>query len=349
MIQRPRIHVLYEHDVAANPHGCAHIRLLRPLSHPLLAEQFDIRFALDLPAEPVDLLIVERLWRADVRPEHIERLLQWCQTHAVPLLYTLDDDLLDLRQDEPWQIFPQPYHRLLVAQLARAACLLVVTTNALSERFAPLAKCVEVVPNYLDERLYVPPADPGDDLLRFGYMGTYTHLDDLLMILPALRSVLRRYREQVEFQLVGVAAEAGLDELFAGLPVRFLSPGDAFRYPDFVLWMQRHLRWHFAIAPLCDTPFNRAKSDLKFLDYAMLGIPGLFSRVAPYQDTVQDGITGLLVEADHSVWIAALECMIQEAPLRQRLRAAALAYVQANRLLDQGATVWRQAIERALH
>ena len=349
-MKRPRIHVLYEHDVTGNPHGCAHIRLLRPLSHPVLGRHFDICFGLDLPPEPVDLLIVERLWRADIGPEDVERILAWCAEHTVPLVYMLDDDLLTLRSDEPWQIFPQTYHRLLVARLVRAATLVVVATEELARRLAPLNGRLRVVPNHLDERLYcpLPPNGRHGGIVRFGYMGTYTHLDDLLLVLPALRHVLTRHRREIEFEIVGVAADQGLAELFAGLPVRIVSPGDAFHYPDFVIWMQRHLRWDFAIAPLCDTHFNRAKSDLKFLDYGMLGIPGIFSRVPAYADTVRDEVDGFLVDNDTVSWQQALERLLGDASLRRRLGAAAKKRVMTERTLTQGAALWRAALGEAL-
>ena len=41
-------------------------------------------------------------------------------------------------------------------------------------------------------------------------------------------------------------------------------------------------RWAAGLAPLEDTPFNRAKSDLKFLEYSALGLPTVASRVTPY-------------------------------------------------------------------
>ena len=58
--------------------------------------------------------------------------------------------------------------------------------------------------------------------------------------------------------------------------------------------MRQHLRWDVAIAPLEDDAFTRGKSDLKYLDYAALGIPGVFSDVRPYRDTVRHRETGLL-------------------------------------------------------
>jgi glycosyltransferase involved in cell wall biosynthesis len=45
--------------------------------------------------------------------------------------------------------------------------------------------------------------------------------------------------------------------------------------------------------PLSDTPFNRAKSDLKFIEAASCRVAPLASTVV-YSDSIEDGRTGLL-------------------------------------------------------
>ena len=92
---------------------------------------------------------------------------------------------------------------------------------------------------------------------------------------------------------------------------RVRSPGDhvvrASSHPDQLLHCPyaansfpgsaaRASAWDVAVAPLHDTAFNRCKSDLKFLEYAALGLPGIYSDVVPYKHAVRHEETGLLTE-----------------------------------------------------
>ena len=43
------------------------------------------------------------------------------------------------------------------------------------------------------------------------------------------------------------------------------------------------------IAPLLDNLFNRCKSQIKFLEYSVLGVAGVFSRLEPYKSVITDG------------------------------------------------------------
>ena len=108
--------------------------------------------------------------------------------------------------------------------------------------------------------------------------------------------------------------------------------------------MREHLRWDVAIAPLMDDPFTRCKSDLESLDYGALGIPGVFSDVKPYRDTVRRRETGLLTANDQKAWTDALEEIVSDATLRQRLAARAKAEVHDTRMLRTNATRWRDAL-----
>ena len=50
------------------------------------------------------------------------------------------------------------------------------------------------------------------------------------------------------------------------------------------------------IAPLVDTLFNRAKSENKWLEAALVEVPTLASNVGAFKTMIQDGKTGFLVQ-----------------------------------------------------
>ncbi|MCW5731176.1 MAG: glycosyltransferase [Alphaproteobacteria bacterium] len=87
--------------------------------------------------------------------------------------------------------------------------------------------------------------------------------------------------------------------------------------------------------PLADTPFNRLKSDLKFIEAASRGAVALASPVV-YQDTIVDGRTGLIFR-DAGELREKLTALIEQAELRRSIAAGAASYVREHRMLSQHA------------
>ncbi len=100
------------------------------------------------------------------------------------------------------------------------------------------------------------------------------------------------------------------------------------------------------IAPLQDTGFNRCRSDVKFLEFALHGAAPVVQDLAPYSGTVRHGETGLLVDGPDAL-VAALDQLIAAPALRAAIAARAQAYVEGER---NGATAAAQrlAFYRAL-
>jgi glycosyltransferase involved in cell wall biosynthesis len=349
-LARSRVHVLHGFYGAEIPYSCTYIRLLCPLSHPALAEKIELTHGTAEAIPDCDLLVVERhvLWPYERQLDGFVRVLSLCRQRGVPVVYQLDDNLLDLHRDEPWETYPGNSLRGVVAFLARQADGMIVSTPALAERVARLRSGVLVVPNALDERLFGPapePYTPRSSAVTIGYMGTLTHEADVRMVLAPLRALLARHAGRVRLELVGGATGRRMASLFEGLPFRMRDPGNEDPYPKFVPWMRQHLRWDVAIAPLVDDAFTRGKSDLKYLDYGALGIPGVFSDVRPYRGTVRHRETGLLAANEPRAWAEALEEIVSDGALRARLAEAAKADVHGSRMLRTNTALWRDAIE----
>jgi glycosyltransferase involved in cell wall biosynthesis len=344
--------VLGEYGPAGRYHPTAFIRLLRPLRHPSLAASLEVLDGRRLDAEPVDCVVLERFWRFDVTLELAEELVREIRRRRARFLYAIDDNLLDLGADEPWADPVGSERRAAIRHFLRRADGVIVSTAALAARLRGLNERVVTVPNALDEQLFPsararlvdrPAAATGP--VVFGYMGTGTHDRDLLGVLEPLRAVLRKYRGEVELELAGVTKQERVRQALAGLPVRFLPIPTSDLYLDYVAWAVDHLRWDFGIAPLADTPANRCKSDIKFLDYAFLGIPGIFSRCEAYRDTVEHERTGLLCGPDPEEWQRALERLVEDSVLRSRLALAAHDAARPARSLALRAADWLAAID----
>ena len=356
-----RLHVLYEHGADGLPYSHSHARLLRPLTHPSVQPWVSVSAGRELCEDRVDVVVVDRLWRPDVSFEIASELIDEVRHRGARLFYSLDDNLVALQSECKDFHLTQPRLDALNAFL-RSADQIIVTTDSLRgvvQEFNPHA---QVIPNYLDERLLTPSRGAlardfrtwisawrqrsiQDTSLTIGYMGTRTHDDDLHLIVPALRSICKRYEGQIRIEIVGATTRIESWSQFSGLPCYERKPGPVFaEYPAFLPWFCASCRWDIALAPLVATTFNSYKSDIKFLDYAAIGAAGVFSRVPAYASSVQHGVTGLLVDNTADAWEDALVHLITHPAQAQVIAYTAQRYLYENRTLAQGAKLWLRAL-----
>ncbi|MDO9571496.1 MAG: glycosyltransferase [Hydrogenophaga sp.] len=350
------INVLFEHDRTGEAHGCSHIRLLRPLGHPSLAASVRLITSHQLAREPADVVIVERWWKPDLCEQDAIELVAEVRQRGATLIYTLDDNLLDLGLDEEGNSIAEETLRA-TRYFIRTAHGLIVSTPALAQRLSALNSRVIVLPNALDERLFKPKerdvVRPGsrpfsraesDDFIRIGYMGTLTHAYDLKIIVEPLRKLLYHYADSVRLEIVGVSAEQERIKRLFGTAVKFLEPTDGAHYECFANWFRSNVHWDIGLAPLSSRQFNQYKSDIKYLDYGILGIPGIFSKIGPYPASVLNGVTGILVDNNVEAWYRAMEALVQDEDMRKQLGERAFKHVHTERTLEARAGDWIRAI-----
>jgi len=269
------------------------------------------------------------------------------QAAGKPVVHELDDLLLDVPLDH-WgeDAYTDTLFDLLGALVAADG--LIAATPALAEALQPLNPSVDVWPNCLDDRLWQlrepAPAVAATAArpLVLGYMGSQTHQPDLATIADVLGRVLARYGAAVRLQFWGGPPPPAL----AGHSQVTFTPLDLPAYADFAAFFQSQ-SFDLALAPLRDLPFNRCKSHIKFLEYSALGVPGVYSRLAPYTGIVTHAQNGLLA-ATPDEWAAALVQLIDSPALRDRLAQAAQATAAGGWLLSARAAEWSALYARFL-
>ena len=102
------------------------------------------------------------------------------------------------------------------------------------------------------------------------------------------------------------------------------------------------------LAPLLDEPFNRAKSELHWLEYAMAGAPTIatsFDGPGPY-DVIRDGTDGLLALTPAD-WERHLHRLTASPSLRADLAGRARERVLAEYSTSRRAAEWADAYRSA--
>jgi glycosyltransferase involved in cell wall biosynthesis len=350
---RPHLHVVYEYGIDLRPHSSAFLRLIRPLSHPRTRDHISTTFDLDYKAEPADLVIIDRLWRPDVTLPLVEELINKIRSKKAKFVYSLDDNFFDLILEN--KAYPPRELLPIVAFLLRQADCVLVSTSALRERLLEYNPNIIILPNQLDERLLIirHPGElhpyPVSDRIVIGYMGTFTHDEDFQIILPAIKTIHRRYPGRIEVQIVGVIRNDETKKELQDLPVRYVFPKpEEQEYPLFMLWFTGHVNWDIAISPLRDTPFTRCKSDIKYLDYTAIGAAGIFSQSPAYSSTIHHKEDGWIAENTPEAWEEALETLILDHALRQQIVRNASRYLYSQRILALRAPDWVEAINQIL-
>jgi glycosyltransferase involved in cell wall biosynthesis len=184
---------------------------------------------------------------------------------------------------------------------------------------------VHVVENALDaetlaiaERLPLEAHGPRV-VVTYG-SGTPTHDADFAVAAPGLLAALRA-RPQLHLRIVG---ELNLPADF----VPFAGRIERVTKTHYAAYLGLLAASDISIAPLEDTIFNDAKSNIKFLEAAVLGVVSVCSTRATFSSVIAHGVNGMLAEGD-AAWEAALLALADDAALRRRLGETARCSVLA--------------------
>jgi len=323
--------------ISASPDACGYIRGLLPLKE--LANSSELEFTLvaeDRVANYVaDIFFVQRT--AVVDAEQANKIVSHCHNAGMKIVYDIDDDLFSLDSSHTEYVNYQDTlagaHRLI-----SQADLILVSTNQLKSNLENLNDNIEVVENALDGDVWaLDSVEPNIssrselDPVRILYMGTMSHRVDFQLIEKPVRRLCEEFGNRVEFEIVGVASPHELPDWCRRVDV---PPQIGQSYPAFVNWLRSENRWHIGIAPLADTKFNRAKSGIKYLDYAALGLAVVCSDIEGYRDVINSDDDGLLVQNTEEAWYSALRRLVLDDEFRRNLQENAAENLRRKYLLS---------------
>lgn len=147
------------------------------------------------------------------------------------------------------------------------------------------------------------------------FSGTGSHNRDFAVVTPALVEIMQRY-PQVWLHISGHLA---LDPRFHPYQARI-------RRAPYVAWQELPnlvAGVDINLAPLeLDNPFCQAKSEIKYSEAALVGVPTVASPTEAFVYAIQPGENGLLAATEEE-WVAALVHLIENPAVRQRMGEAA--------------------------
>lgn len=207
----------------------------------------------------------------------------------------------------------------------------IASTPYLAENLASsMGADVKIIPNRLSR-------DPWTKLSsrrrngprpRVGWAGAQQHLGDLELLLPVLQALHR----DVDFVFMGMCPDS-------------LRPYVA-EFHDFVAIdaypaKLAGLDLDLALAPLEDIPFNKAKSNLRLLEYGIFGWPVVCTDIEPFQ-LYDAPVTR--VPNDPEQWIAAIRSLLADPAELARRGQTLRDWVLNGFILEDHLEEWRRGL-----
>lgn len=208
-------------------------------------------------------------------------------------IFEIDDDLLNVPADKDPKSLYKDYKETL-QELLDYAHLVMVSTQYLKNKYEKYNSNIKVIPNQLNQRYWLNidfnKLKKSKDSSSFLYFGSYTHLEDLETIMPALDKV---YKENNDFKLklIGVTNNLINKPWIEQIDI----PLECKEYPEFIRFLQENCQDCIAgLAPLKDNEFNKYKSDLKVKEYIGLGLHVIAQNSQTYRDFSENSYVNLV-------------------------------------------------------
>jgi glycosyltransferase involved in cell wall biosynthesis len=284
-------------------------------------------------SEGADIIIAQRTDNPDV----IALMMAMGDLRNCPVVYEVDDNIFDVSaSSHAYQYFHPGSPFLTVATtFMEAADAVTVSTQGLREAYTRYNPNIWMLKNCQDPEMWrgVKNKNTGDKVV-IGWAGSSTHYDDLKLIQRPLKKLLK-HNPNVIFRVLGI-----MPDFLMNVPnVEVLGQ----QWVDVDKWPKKlaSLGFDIGIAPVVHRPFNIGKSNIKWQEYSMLGIPTVASKVGEYCE-IDHGVTGFLADSDPA-WSAHLERLVRDAELRKTVGEAAKQYTLEHSNIQLNINKWDEA------
>lgn len=322
------------------------LRLLSPLK--LLEKEGLVSFRLsveekeDKPdlalAEWADVVIIQKMRRL-----RYLKVINTCRKLNKASLYEIDDNIFHFPPGHPDSEFFRKIKHYRAFPLIRRADAVIASTTVLRDYLKKFNRNIYILPNYIDTEIFgssLPQKNPSDVII-IGYAGGRAHAPDFEVAEEALKKILAEYKDKIKLKF------------YYYIPEEFKNRPDVEWHPeireyDAYAKTLKESRCDIGLAPLKKNFFNECKTNIKYLEYGVCGMAGIYSKLAPY-DGVRDGETGLIAQ-EHTggAWYHAIKRLVENHALREKIKQNAFRDVSQNHFIQHHYMEWHDVYTKCM-
>lgn len=229
-------------------------------------------------------------------------------------------------------------------KFAELADLVTVTTETLADEYREVNKNVAVLPNYIEPYDWEEPIKSTTGKVRIGIVGSVASNQDYKQIIPLLDELNKR--EDVQLVLFALPAKVKETEI-----------AQEIYKPEYEFWNKYNIEWHpfvpvadypeklnslaldIMLIPRYDSYFNRAKSNVKFLEASMCGTAVIAQAFADGKSPYQKDQHCVLAYNEQE-WIQKTLDLIENKEKRDIIANNARQYVLATYDINKNIPLW---------
>jgi len=257
----------------------------------------------------------------------VEKLIMKIKTQGKEIIFETDDLVYDPQYFQDMDYFKKinSLEKKLYEKGVGGEILLdsyvkicTTTTSYLADRLREKGKKVFIVSNKLSQKdvkiankLQIINHKFQSDKIRIGYFsGTISHNKDFATINDALLIIMEKH-SNVELVLVGpLDVENKLN--------KFSDRIKQFPYVPREKHFKNIANVDINIVPLENNPFCEAKSELKFFEAGIVGVPTVAIANKTYSEAISDGVDGFVAK-NTDEWVDKLNKLITDKNLRRKM------------------------------
>jgi len=309
-----------------------------------------------MPEPSVEELSKDAKWadllyfsRNDV-PQYIAQAGGLGDFHTKPIVLDIDDNVQATRPYNPGYRSFHPNSPNMAWNIKSLGVFdaITVSTENLKEYYSQYtdADKIYVCPNSLDwerrdkslAKKYTSELYKKDkDEIRIGWSGSAAHWENLKHIEKPIADILKKY-PKATFYYTGLFGDLFQDPEIKDR-VKTVS------WAGLKDWSDRNVEMNLdiAVAPLADNMFNRAKSNLRILEFGSAGYPVIATPVEPYR-TFEDGVE-IMHATEKDEWFEALDELVGSKERREYFGNNLSKKVRKDYDIDKNYKIWTDAMK----
>jgi O-antigen biosynthesis protein len=293
-------------------------------------------------------------WSRNDVPQYIANMggireYLWDKTKKYkPMVLDIDDNIFATRPYNPGyrSYYPNsPYSKWNIKAVENFDAITVSTKN-LENLYKQHIKDIFVCPNSMPtqerEDLFKKPRNKypkKEGEIRIGWSGSAAHWENLKHIEKPVIDILSKY-PNTTFYYTGLFGdlfqEKSIKDRVVSIPWSNLKTWGDTNY---------QMNLDIALAPLVDNDFNRAKSNLRILEYATAKYPVIASPVEPYKTFSSNEV---LFAVEKEEWFNAIDKLVKSKDKRDKYSEALDKKVKTFYSISKNYKIWLEAFKQII-